>query len=544
MSKLNVLHVLMLLIVAREISSQNISVTLPLNKTISWGNKQLYGDFANLNASSTLQVDFTNINKNVSYLIFQVHSHLYNVTLYNNTYVKGSYVSGTNVGLYSSVKPKPETFFIYNPNKIDLKLYLTVHGYDKKDPIPGGCNMEFSTPISPYIKTSYNKDYVLVDAAAARDLSDTDCNFLEKAVVYFYQMYLPERDFDADTYFDGLKNMMTMDGIDDFGEYLPQNGDRMRRMMSAYPGTGVVYVAVAISTENTSAYSVYVPTYSYACSALVEGGCELLDDFLSQVLCASLFFLGLFICFFGHRFFKTEMFLVGLASGVIITYIFISLTADLDRPALLGASVLSGICFGAIWLLFWWFYGIPLIAVMLPTLNVGFLFSAIIYYGLPGGLMALQLDLNFWTLFVLVMLMTSLVLASMTFLSNILCCSLLGAYATVYPIDYYLGSNLKYIVINTVRRAVVPQFNKAILSPPYEWRDALITLLWVALATSGFLFQNVHNRGRPPFPPPPRNVRPLPSHLSYGTTEPRIRRLGPSVVAAPSIGTERTPLLA
>ncbi|XP_046970660.1 transmembrane 7 superfamily member 3-like [Vanessa cardui] len=545
MIKVNILHVLLLFMLARTISCQNISIILPLNKTISWGNREIYGGFANLNASSTLQVDFTNVNKNISYIIFQVHSHLHNVTLYNNTYIKGSYISGTNVGLYSSVKPKLDTFFVYNPNvNINLKLYLSVHGYGKSDPIPGGCNMEFPIPISPFIQTSYNKDYILVDAAAARDPSDLICNTLDKVVVFFYKMYLPERNYDADTYFDGIKNMMTMDAIDNYGEFIPENGDHMRRMLSAYPGTGAVYVAVAISTVNVSSYSVYVPTYSYACSPLVDGGCELLDDFLSQILCASLLFVGLFICFFGHRFFKTEMFLVGLISGVIITYIFISLTADLDRPALLGASVLSGICFGAIWLLFWWFYGIPLIAVLLSTLNVGFLFSAIIYYGLPGGLLALEVDLNFWTLFVLVMLMTSLMLVSMTFLSNILCCSILGAYATIFPIDYYLGSNLKYIIINTVRRAVVPQFNKAILSPPFEWRDAIISLLWVALATSGFLFQHFQNRGRPPFPPPPRNVRPVPSHFYYGTAESRRRRYDTATTVIPTaIHTERTPLL-
>lgn len=66
--------------------------------------------------------------------------------------------------------------------------------------------------------------------------------------------------------------------------------------------------------------------------------------------------------------------------------------------------------------------------------------------------------------------MTSIMLVSMTFLSNILCCAILGAYATIYPMDYYLGSNLKYIIINTIRRATVPQFNKAVLSPPFEWR--------------------------------------------------------------------------
>ncbi|CAH0719153.1 unnamed protein product, partial [Brenthis ino] len=536
---------LLVFLFAEIVKCQNISITLPLNNTTTLGNKELYNGFTNLNSSSTLQIDFENVNKNVSFIIFQVHSHLYNVTLYNNTLIRGSYVSGTNVGLYSSIKPKLDTFFIYNPNAVNLKLYISVHGYAATDPIPGGCNMEFAVPTSPYMQISYNKNYILVDAAMAKDFSDKTCNTIDKVVVLFYKVYLPERNFYEDSYFDGIKSLMTLDNIKDFGEYVPDNGLGMRRMLSAYPGTGAVYVAVAISSKNTSSYSLYVPTSTYACSPLEEEGCELLDDYFSQMLCASLIFIGLFVCFFGHRFFKTEMFLVGLISGFILTFILISLIADLETPALLGASVLSGICFGAIWLLFWWFYGIPLIAVLLSTLNVGFLFSAIIYYGLPGGLIALQLDLNFWALFILIALMMSIMLVSMTFLSNILCCAILGAYATIYPMDYYLGSNLKYIMINTIRRATVPQFNKAVLSPPFEWRDALITLLWISLAMSGFLFQHFHNRSRPPFPPPPRSVRQVPSTY-YGTVEPRRRRydtmppISPTMIAQ----TERAPLLA
>lgn len=103
---------------------------------------------------------------------------------------------------------------------------------------------------------------------------------------------------------------------------------------------------------------------------------------------------------------------------------------------------------------------------------------------ITGGLLALQWDLNFWTLFILVTLMTSLMLVSMTLLSNILCCAILGAYAIIYPMDFYLGSNLKYIMINIIRRATVPEFNKAVLSPPFEWRGNFfifflcISLIW------------------------------------------------------------------
>lgn len=40
--------------------------------------------------------------------------------------------------------------------------------------------------------------------------------------------------------------------------------------------------------------------------------------------------------------------------------------------------------------------------------------------------------------------------------------------------------------------------------------DTLLTLLWVMLASSGLLFQIYYNRGRPPFPPRPRSIRPEP----------------------------------
>lgn len=107
----------------------DISLILPLNATTSLNNKELYNGFVNLNSSSTLQVDFTSINKNISFIIFQVHSHLYNVTLYNNTLIRGSYASGTNLGLYSGTKPKIDTFYVNNPNAVNLKLLVSVHGY-------------------------------------------------------------------------------------------------------------------------------------------------------------------------------------------------------------------------------------------------------------------------------------------------------------------------------------------------------------------------------------------------------------------------------
>ncbi|XP_053616559.1 transmembrane 7 superfamily member 3-like isoform X2 [Plodia interpunctella] len=509
----------------------------------------MYEKFLYINQSSKIQVNFENenINPKISFIVFQVHSHIYNVTVYNNTKNYMSTQTGTNVGFYSSVTLKIDTFFIENPNTIGFELYVAVFGYYWPDPIPGGCNMEFPQPIAPYIRVITNDNYILADAALPQAVNDMKCTELSLNVK-FYMMYLPERDFSQATYFDSLKNMLTLDKIVKKGVEIPETNIRkeLRRMTSAYRGTGVIYVAVAY-TYPEKLYSVYAPGYSYACSPLVDG-CELLDDLLSRFICILLLFGGLFICFLGHRFFKTEMFLIGLLSGVVITYILISLIAELDNSALVLASLLSGTFFGAVWCLFWWFYGIPVVSVLLPAMNVGFLAAAIFYYRLPGGILMLQDEIAFWTLFVFLMLIISVLFVPVTFICNIMACAVLGAYAVVYPMDFYFGSNLRYIIINVVRRAVVPGFEKAVLSPPFEWKDGAVTVMWIVLAMSGFLFQQYHNRGRPPFPPPPRSISPrMPDLVDHREqTEERRHWRYLRIVARPRTNpqpTETSPLL-
>ena len=47
-------------------------------------------------------------------------------------------------------------------------------------------------------------------------------------------------------------------------------------------------------------------------------------------------------------------------------------------------------------------------------------------------------------------------------------CAVIGSYAVIVPIDHYIGSSLKYIVLNVVRRATVHGFGHAVLDPPYQ----------------------------------------------------------------------------
>lgn len=506
-----------------SVATQDASITIPLNKSITYENKELYGSYLTLNGESNVRVNFSHVNESLQFIVFQAHSHMFNITLYMNETNGLSHVNGTNLG-FVSFKDKIATFQVSSYHKnLSVRVFISVHGYTINDPIPGGCNMEFSIlKIYPFLYTPTFPEYILVEAAApSAPATDIDCNYPLQANMKFYMMYLAELNFYSEPYFTGLRTMMTLEGVLKYGTEIPYTSwPATRRMLSAYPGTGAIYAVVARSNLDNVSYSVYVPSYSYGCTEFADYGCEMIDDWLSQILCVALMFVGVFICFFGHRFFKTEMFFTGFFSGVIITYILIALITVVDKPDLLAAAAVSGIFFGGIWWLFWWLYGIPVLAVLLPSLNLGFLLASIFYYRLPGNIPYLISDFNFWSLFGLVMMLTALALVSVSYAANIICCAVLGAYATVLSLDYYMGSNLKFIIINVIRRAVVPHFNKAILAPPLsQWRDVAVSFIWLVLATLGFLFQHWHNKGRPPFPPPPRAVRPSMSEspsLSYG----------------------------
>lgn len=126
--------------------------------------------------------------------------------------------------------------------------------------------------------------------------------------------------------------------------------------------------------------------------------------------------------------------------------------------------------------------------------------------------------------FSLIILCVPLTLSIVPDSANIICCAILGSYAVVISIDHYAGSNLKYIIVNTVRRATSPGFNVAVVCPPFQVKgneakivltncqylnnacfnchtDTCLTFFWAILAISGIIVQLKQNRGKPPFPP-------------------------------------------
>lgn len=81
---------------------------------------------------------------------------------------------------------------------------------------------------------------------------------------------------------------------------------------------------------------------------------------------------------------------------------------------------------------------------------------------------ALENDINYWSIFGSVVLLGPILMISLSEKANIISCSIIGAFASALSVDYYIGSNLRFIVINIIRRATVPKFKHAIVDPPFQ----------------------------------------------------------------------------
>lgn len=82
----------------------------------------------------------------------------------------------------------------------------------------------------------------------------------------------------------------------------------------------------------------------------------------------------------------------------------------------------------------------------------------------------LRSDFNFWMVFACIVMVVPLIFISLIQKANMVSCAVLGAYAVIIPIDHYIGSNLKYIIVNIIRRATVKDFRMAVVDPPFQMR--------------------------------------------------------------------------
>ncbi|XP_056641660.1 transmembrane 7 superfamily member 3-like isoform X1 [Diorhabda sublineata] len=450
--------------------------------------------------NTTIYID--NIQNDVGFFIIQIHTYIENVTLsndYNLNY--GSYVTGTNIGLYSQSKNNSAVFYLFRNNKISdsLQSLIVLNIYDATDPIPGGCNLSFGTTVAPYQSIQYTDSMIKVNSQPP---SYNGISCVNNSIqTNMFHMFLNDYDNSMESYFNGLEKVLTVDGILKYGRKVPDtlSTGKFSRLYSSYIGTGEIF---AIITNYNNRSSVYVPAVSYGCDVSQwKESCLGPVSVHWKFLCAVQLIFGVFICFFGHRFFKITVYVVSFTFGLLVTYFIISMEEYLSITEKTITSFTVGFIYGIIWLLIWKTYGLPFLTINLALIMSGFLTASLFFYTILTDMNLFMTTFNYWMVFLLIIILCIIVSIPNATYAHIASLSYLSSYSCVMALSYYVGGNLPYILINTYRRVAVLDFNLAVIDPPMDTIDILHVLLWIGLLLFGMFIQIRHQRGKPPFPP-------------------------------------------
>ncbi|XP_008546699.1 transmembrane 7 superfamily member 3 [Microplitis demolitor] len=467
-------------------------------------NGQAFYNKTILSALKKTSVLISNIPPELSFIIIQVHAQETNLTLdIQNAQNKITQINGSNIGLQLDSKAISFTQInVINNNNKTVPALIAITAYTLQAPVPGGCNMEFDIEVSPYQKLLLTNSTVIIDSQPA---SVSLINGLklpcEKNLITYeaYRLYTDESDFSNETYFSTIIKMLTVDNIVKNGDKVPTlfYTSPMRRIYSLYPGVGSAYVMIATFKNHSSAY---VPIFSYSCTPFSDDkSCYYLNTTISKVLCASVLFFGIFLTFITRRRYEVELFLLGCLAGGIVGYTIFQ-DNELDSKLTINLSIIIGIIMGLLLVILWCIKGMPCIGILQASLFLGALVASTAYLGMPDGQLPLVNDTIFWIIYVTIIIIVLLLLCIFSPNSNIICCAFIGAFAIILPIDYWIGSSLKYIIINTVRRITIHGFNVAIIHPPFQSKDIWLSIFWVLLALQSIHLQRKRLNGTPIFP--------------------------------------------
>jgi len=71
-------------------------------------------------------------------------------------------------------------------------------------------------------------------------------------------------------------------------------------------------------------------------------------------------------------------------------------------------------------------------------------------------------------MFISLIFTITILLMTISYAADIIIRAIFGSYFIIVAIDYYIGSNLKYIIITIIRRITIPGFHLAFVYPPFQ----------------------------------------------------------------------------
>ncbi|TEA35528.1 hypothetical protein DBR06_SOUSAS545910001, partial [Sousa chinensis] len=160
------------------------------------------------------------------------------------------------------------------------------------------------------------------------------------------------------------------------------------------------------------------------------------------------------ICFFGHRFWKTELFFIGFIFMGFFFYILITRLTPIKYDVRLVLTAVAGSVGGIFLVAAWWRFGILVLCMLCVGLVLGFLVSSVTFFTPLGNLKIFHDDSVFWVTFSCIAILIPVVFMGCLRILNILSCGFIGSYSVVLAVDSYLYTKLSYITLNVLKRVL------------------------------------------------------------------------------------------
>ncbi|KAM3859242.1 transmembrane 7 superfamily member 3 [Diretmus argenteus] len=482
----------------------------------------LLGTFQDVSFSQneTVQAVVSRIPPEVAFITLQFHTQHLNATLsYTPMPDPDLSLTAVDPGLLSPLLPSQTSLslFLLSPDGGAVAGTGVILPYTSADPIPGACNTEFNLDIDPNVYLRYNIYYTTVRFAPANlgyargatppacDVS-TGSNTRWRLQYDVYQYFLPENDLSEHSLFSSIQNMADVQGVTQAGKLVMtlSSTDRTTAEFSSIPGQGVIYsVIVRDPVSNTSAS--YIPVHTYACSfASAMDGCRTLGKISTKVFFSITGLAGLFVCFFGHRFFKCELFCMGFSFAAFFFFVLITRTTDLHYDIHLALSAVIGVVGGVLLVMSWWRFGSVMACIIVVGLMLGFLLASTIFFTPLGDVDVFRRsDVVFWATFCCIMVIVPLFFVRWPKEGNIVTCGVVGGYAVILAVNAYVYTSLSYITLNVLKRFLNNNFSAVFTDVPFQNIDFILITVWVVLGVCGIVLQLYRERSRPFFPPSP-----------------------------------------
>ncbi|OWF41690.1 transmembrane 7 superfamily member 3-like [Mizuhopecten yessoensis] len=466
--------------------------------------------------NSRVNLTIKSIPVDTTHVVCQLHTHKDPLSLsLSPTLSPDVTETETDMGVTTLLSKNQKDMFWYlkSDHNHTVEALVTVILYTWKDPIPGGCNSEYTFENDPSFHLSFDSSKTKTKfqwSSHWRNRSTNpgpdDCEHLSNPLQYdMYVYYLPGGDFSQEKHFDGIQKMMTVADVLQNGKKISNIKDDKTTTVSeftitSYTGQGTIYnVIVTDTSTGVVSRAAYIPTTTYVCDLNNTDSCHMIGSG-GKVLAVIGGVLGLFFIILGHRFFKTSTFLAPfLGFGLISVILFERFTTQ-SILVVLVLSAVVGVVLATGWLAFWWWHGVHTIAVLLTGLTSGYIISSILFFSPLGNLNYWSREFNYGMSFTVGILIIPVALLYWTKQLSILSCTFLGGYLVCITVDVFVDSGFKNIILNSLRHAAEPNYLSVTVTGPYLTTDIGLTLLWAFFFVGGSIFQLLRERGKPDFP--------------------------------------------